>query len=197
MATLNWNLTRSDGVTLVEVVVTSETTEQVRIESALTPVWPPRRQGVPVPGWDGPTFDGTVEPDAPLVVGYASPAAPVDPPATVTDAPAEDGAVSPRTLVRALGDAAPPRDAVPAGEHSSCGDSPDNRSPVDNEGSSATAAAAPNEFEWGPDRQQAAASESESEPDAEKSLAAVHQRLSTLEERLDAVEATAGPVESR
>lgn len=192
MATLDWNLTRSDGVTLVEVVVTSETTEQVRIESSLTPVWPPRRQGVAVSGWDGPTFDGTVEPDAPLVVGYASPADPVDPPATVTDAPAEDGLLSPRTLVRALGDAAPPRDAVPAGEQSRSERSSTNDDPQPEASDSGI-----DEFEWGPDRQQATVSESESETAPARSLEEVHQRLSTLEERLDAVEATAAPVESR
>jgi len=155
MATLDWNVRRSEGITLVELVVTSETTQRVRIDSALTPVWPPRRQGVPIPGWDESTFEGIVEADAPLVVGYASPAEPVEPPATVTGGAGEDETASPRTLVRALGDAAPPRDAVPAGEQATT-------KPDENAVQTATSSRAPEtegvdgpgQFEWGPDRRE-------------------------------------------
>ncbi|PSQ49726.1 hypothetical protein BRD19_02945 [Halobacteriales archaeon SW_7_65_23] len=131
MASLDWHQTRRDGVTLVELVVGAEAAEWVRVESRLQPVWPPRRQGVPVAGWDGASFEGRIEPDAPLVLGYASPAAPLDPPAqltTVDDSEeSPDGtAVSPRAIVRTLGESAPPRDVVPAGtgsEQTESGDS--------------------------------------------------------------------------
>lgn len=121
MASLSWDLTRHDGVTLVELVVTADAEEWVRVNSRLRPVWPPRRQGVPVAGWDDACFEGRVGPDTPLVLGYASPAAPVDPPAELEPAatdgefPSDDRA-SPRAIVRALGESAPPRDVVPTGD---------------------------------------------------------------------------------
>jgi len=121
MASLDWHQTRREGVTLVELVVQAEAAEWVRIESRLQPVWPPRRQGVPVAGWDGARFEGRVEPGDPLVVGYASPAAPLDPPAQLTtvddgEEPPDGTAVSPRAIVRTLGESAPPRDVVPVGD---------------------------------------------------------------------------------
>lgn len=111
MAALDWELTRTGGITLVELFVTSETDERVRIESELTPVWPPRRQGVPADGWDKDTFEGTVEAGTTLVVGYASPAEPVDPPAKLVS-PDSGETVTPRDLVRSLGEAGPTRDAI-------------------------------------------------------------------------------------
>jgi len=118
MASLDWELTRRDGVTLVELLVTAEAEEWIRVDSRLEPVWPPRRQGVPAAGWDGTGFEGCVGPDDPLVLGYASPAAPVEPPARLErpvpdGSPPDDGAVSARALVRTLGESAPPRDVVP------------------------------------------------------------------------------------
>ena len=125
MATLDWQLSRTDGVTLVELQVTSDATEQVRIDSTLTPVWPPRQQGVPLAGWDDGSFEGVVREDERLVIGYASPADPTEPPAELVSeesVPGEqtpdgdDESVTARTLVRTLGEATPPRDAVPTGE---------------------------------------------------------------------------------
>jgi len=174
MASLDWTTRRSDGVTLVELVVTSEQPQRVRVESALTPVWPPRRQGVPEPGWDGATVEGVVD-DGPLVVGYATPAAPVDPPATVTSEPVAEDDLSPRTLVRALGDATPPRDALPGVD-----------SPVDSSDDERAADPERTQFEWGPDRRTA----SDTEPPETEPLAAVERRLAALEDRLDAVEAS-------
>ena len=72
MATLDWHHTRAGGVTLVELVVTTDYPASVRIESELTPVWPPRRQGVPAAGWEGNSFETTVAGEDRLVVGYAS-----------------------------------------------------------------------------------------------------------------------------
>lgn len=114
MATLDWTCEAIDGVTLVELVVTGERAQRVSIESNLTPVWPPRRQGRPVAGWDGSTFEDELG-DGRLVVGYASPAEPVEPPAELTtEPPDDDGGIDPQDVIRALGDGGPPRDAVPA-----------------------------------------------------------------------------------
>lgn len=117
MATLDWHHTRAGGVTFVELLITTEHAASVRIESELTPVWPPRRQGVPVAGWEGNSFETTVAADDRLVVGYASPAEPDGQPATVesqpTDSAGSDSEVDPQTLLRALGEAKPPRDLVP------------------------------------------------------------------------------------
>ena len=116
MASLDWHLTRIEGVTLVQLLVTSGTDERVRIDSHLEPVWPPRREGEPASGWDGASFEGTVTADRRLVLGYASPAEPREPPAeiAVTGPVPEDENedVTARDIVRTLGDASPPRDAV-------------------------------------------------------------------------------------
>lgn len=114
MASLDWRCRRTGDVTLVELAVRSEFDARVRIESQLTPVWPPRERGVPAAGWDGATFEGTVEADRPLVLGYASPATPREPPAeiTATGTPADDDPVTPREVVRSLGEVAPARDAL-------------------------------------------------------------------------------------
>lgn len=115
MATLDWQLRRTGEVTLVELSVRSDRDRRVRIESRLRPVWPPRRQGVPVEGWQDDAFEGTVEGGNPLVLGYATPAPPTEPPAEIADTgpPGDDEEPTPRTLVRTLGDARPPRDALP------------------------------------------------------------------------------------
>ena len=126
MATLDWQLTRTEGITLVELLVTSEVDQRVRIESALEPVWPPRSRGLPAPGWEDGTFEARIEAGERLVVGYASPATPVEPPAQLrTPDPDDADAVSPRELIRALGDAKPPRDAVPGGRTSTRSDEAD------------------------------------------------------------------------
>ena len=83
MASLDWHLTRTEDVTFVELLVRSERDERVRIESRLDPVWPPRKQGVPAAGWHETGFEGVLSADEPLVLGYASPADPVEPPAEI------------------------------------------------------------------------------------------------------------------
>lgn len=114
MVTLDWQLERTGEVTLVELSVHSDRAQRVRIESRLTPVWPPRRQGIPIRGWHGDCFEGTVDGDRPLVVGYATPARPAEPPAEVTETGRpSDEELTPRSLVRTLGDARPPRDVLP------------------------------------------------------------------------------------
>ena len=115
MPTLDWHVTTREAVTLVRLLVTSETTERVRVTNCLDgPVWPPRREGVPAEGWDEDGFEGVVGADERLVLGYACPAPPYDPPARVTALGAEESGtvVTAREVVRSLGDPCPPRDAV-------------------------------------------------------------------------------------
>jgi hypothetical protein len=120
MATLEWTCEAVEGVTLVQLVVTGERSQRIRIESNLTPVWPPRRQGRPAAGWNDSTFEGHLEDDNRLAVGYASPAEPVEPPAELMSVPPnEDDEIDPRDVIRALGDGTPPRDAVPSGQSES------------------------------------------------------------------------------
>jgi hypothetical protein len=112
MPTLDWACDRTDGVTFVELRVTGETGQRVRVESTLEPVWPPRRQGQPAAGWAGTSFEGEIE-DGSLVVGYASPAEPSDPPAELQEVSTAEETIDPGDVVRALGPGTPPRDAVP------------------------------------------------------------------------------------
>ncbi len=118
MVTLDWQVAATGETTLVELFVTSDTEMRVEISSNLEPVWPPRRQSRPVAGWDGSGFEGVVSAGEPLVLGYASPDDPVEPPATIVDTEpvteSSEGPPTPEALVRELGEAGPPRDAVPA-----------------------------------------------------------------------------------
>ncbi len=146
MLDLDCRVREVGDVTLVDAVVESAapTPRRVRIETALEgPVWPPRRDGVPERGWDGDAFEGVVPADGRLALGFASPAAPTEPPVFVVDHeradPDDERSATPppaneriddctagradlrvpvheRTptgILRALGSPAPPRDAVP------------------------------------------------------------------------------------
>ena len=117
MATLESHCRTAGGTTLVELCVTAARPRRGRVENCLDgPVWPPRTDGVPEPGWDASGFEGRVDPDAPLVLGYASPAAPADPPARVADeSDPTDREPTPETVVKALGRREPPREAMPEG----------------------------------------------------------------------------------
>lgn len=116
MARLDCTQDSLDGVTLVECRLESEAPERVTLEPTHdAPVWPPRRQGVPEAGWTDDAWTGVVLPEEPLALGYATPAAPDDPPMRIVDSePAhdEESAPDPRAVIRALGDPRPPRDAV-------------------------------------------------------------------------------------
>jgi len=133
MVTLDWRLERSGGVTLVGLVVDADRPCRVRIENRLDgPVWPPRRHGEPVAGWEDGTFTGRVPDDGTVTVGYATPAPVEEPPAAVVETePATDAETTvesrertlapevestPAGVVRALGDPVVPRDAVPVPE---------------------------------------------------------------------------------
>lgn len=103
-------------VTLVTLSVSSPEPTHVRIANRLNgPVWPPREQGVPADGWDEDGFSGVV--DGTLALGYACPVSGDTsvPPAELVDErpPTEDDDTpTARSLVRDLGDASPPADAV-------------------------------------------------------------------------------------
>ncbi|WP_415379430.1 hypothetical protein [Halosimplex sp. TS25] len=141
MVTLDWSLERSDGVTLVGLVVAAERPCRVRVENRLDgPVWPPRRRGQPADGWEDGAFTGEVSADGRLTIGYATPASPEEPPAEVvatepatdpgrggTDETARASPVpavdsTPAGVVRALGNPVVPRDGVPVPD--ACGARP-------------------------------------------------------------------------
>lgn len=118
MATLQSHCRTAGGVTLVELCVTVTRPRRVRIENRLAgAVWPPRTDGIPEPGWDEQGFEGQAEPDDPLVLGYASPADPADPPAhIVAECEPTDEEPTPQAVVKALGRREPPREAMPGRE---------------------------------------------------------------------------------
>lgn len=126
MTELEWTVRREGDVTLVEAVVSREAAVvsedpalTVTVESLLDgPVWPPRRDGVPIAGWSGRRFETAVSAGERVAVGFASPAAPADPPVEIADrtrgAVRSSDDATPSDVLRALGDPSPPRDAVPS-----------------------------------------------------------------------------------
>lgn len=88
MVEVNWDTTRREGVTFVTATVTNTQTtpQRVRLESRLDgPVWPPRRNGVTAPEWNGPAWEATVDPGRSRGVGFSSPAAPTAPPVELVE----------------------------------------------------------------------------------------------------------------
>lgn len=147
---VDWTTARAGDATLVSVVLRVDRPRRVRVTNKLDgPVWPPRRRGVPAAGWDETGFEGRVEERRAL--GYATPAAPNEPPVDVEWlGPADDApergtdragvpAVDPTAdgVVRALGDPRPPRDAVPSPDIPEAGlDAPDPTGAADRPGGS-------------------------------------------------------------
>lgn len=86
MPTLTVDAVDGDGVTFVEVVVEADRPHRVRIESrADGPVWPPRRNGEPVAGWDERGVTTTVRAGR-TALGFATPGSPDDRPVALVDA---------------------------------------------------------------------------------------------------------------
>lgn len=143
MVTLRWSTDARTGahgtVTLVELVVENpaRTATRVRVGNRLDgPVWPPRLEGVPESGWDDGGFESVVAADSSRSLGYATPAAPEDPPVEVVwteraGTPTDDSGSGPAGgagldaaavavdaeatvagAIRSLGDPRPPADAV-------------------------------------------------------------------------------------
>lgn len=76
MPTLAVETVRTGDVTLVESLVTAARPHRVRVESRLDgPVWPPRRDGRPVDGWDERGVSTTVDAGT-TAFGFATPAPP-------------------------------------------------------------------------------------------------------------------------
>jgi len=112
-----------DGVTLVTVQLRDiDVPTRVHIENRLDgPLWPPRREGIPEPGWTDAGFAGVVGPGD-ETLGYATPAEPDGQPAELVDAervpdagPVGELTADAASVVRQLGDPSPPADAVPSG----------------------------------------------------------------------------------
>ena len=125
-----------DGVTLVTVHLRDiDVPTRVRVQNRLDgPVWPPRSEGVPEAGWTDTGFAGVVGKGS-HALGYATPAPPTGDPAELVEAvpepdsdPVWTATETPDDVVRRLGDAAPPADAVPAGSRgeSTTGIGPDD-----------------------------------------------------------------------
>jgi len=128
MVDLDWRVDAHSDVSLVELTVRNpaRTARRVRVANRLDgELWPPRREGVPEAGWDDGGFEGVVAAGGRRALGYASPAAPATPPAEIVwseragasepgdPADPSDPEATPDGVVRALGAARPPADAVP------------------------------------------------------------------------------------
>jgi len=124
MVTTEATAQSADGITLVTVRLAGDgAARRVRVDNRLDgPVWPPRREGRPVSGWDESGYEGVVPAEGHLSLGYATPAPAEETPVTVeTIATVRDGASAsapdtPADVIRRLGDPAPPREAVPVPE---------------------------------------------------------------------------------
>ncbi|KAB1192669.1 hypothetical protein GJR96_04130 [Haloferax sp. MBLA0076] len=124
------DLSLTDGIVLVTVRLDNPApvAQRVRLRNRLDGlVLPPRRGGVPEPGWDDTGFDGVVPADSTVALGYACP---VDGDFSLDDdsdhsavvavtalgrASETDASVTatPDAAIRTLGAACPPADAVP------------------------------------------------------------------------------------
>ncbi|QLK27253.1 hypothetical protein HYG81_06525 [Natrinema zhouii] len=83
MIELDWEIDRTEGVTLVSATVatTATTPQRVRIDSRLDgPIWPPVRGSDPAAEWTDSGWNGIVAPNQRRGIGFASHAAPVEPP---------------------------------------------------------------------------------------------------------------------
>lgn len=192
MATLDWQLTDAGDATLVELVVTSDTDTGIELTSNLTPVWPPRRHSRPAAGWNENGYEGSVTAETPLVLGYASPADPVEPPATVAAtgpvSNGRDGSPTPAELVRSLGEAGPPRDAVPTPTAPSTGaDWPSATLPSEESGPDDTGVSDHRAERSGPEDGMGVTEGDRATADAPPAPA-VDPWLDALERRLDAAE---------
>ena len=116
MVDISTRTDRRDGVTFVNATVTNDRTtpQDVQFRSTLTPVWPPRRNGVVVPEWDGPRWEGRLEPESKRGIGFASPAAPTDEPIKFVEARRTDDRTKTdtRSVLSRLERATPPKETV-------------------------------------------------------------------------------------
>lgn len=115
---LEWTLDRTDDVTLVRLTLHNDAglARRVRLRNRLDgPVLPPRRQGTPETGWDRNGVSVVVPAGDSVALGYACPADPDEPPATIESVTGVDGDTESRPdadvdhAIRTLGDHRPPR----------------------------------------------------------------------------------------
>lgn len=124
---LDWSVDRDGDASLVSCRVRNDgaVPRRVRVESRLDgAVLPPRRGGVPEPGWDADGVTAVLAPGERRAFGFASVVEPVEPPVALAraepvepgseaEADAAEGTGDPvRTAVRDLGNPRPPRRAV-------------------------------------------------------------------------------------
>lgn len=122
---LSWDVDRAGAVSLVRGRVRNEddVPRRVRVESRFdVPVLPPRRGGVPAPGWDDSGVTFHLDSGAHRAFGFAVREPPVDPPVEVAEAvPLDPTADADRSAgqtaiaLRRLGEHRPPRAAVAGG----------------------------------------------------------------------------------
>lgn len=121
---LDWSADRDAGVTLVRCRLRNDAAvpRRARLRSLLDgPVLPPRRLGVPEPGWDAEGVEVRLAPGETRAVGFASPAPLRDPPVELVDVERADdagNATAPTAAdaVRDLGAYRPPRAVVDRGD---------------------------------------------------------------------------------
>lgn len=119
---LSWSVERETDVSLIRCRLHNDAAvpRRVRLRSRSDgPVLPPRRGGVPEPGWDADGATVRLGPGERRALGFATPAPAVDPPVEmdVTDPDATDGdgrSPSATAAARDLGSYRPPRDAIVA-----------------------------------------------------------------------------------
>jgi len=180
MLSVETTVRETDPAWLVSATVANRADEPLTVRlRAATPVMPPRRRGVPAEGWDGRTVRLTVPAGQRRGVGFATREAPPDPPVEVVDRSADEPGSDrddphgdlddPDAVVRTLGDARPPRDAVPAGDPPSGTDPGD--AACDDPRATADADAAA-EWEWVEEAAPAsAAAATETTPEDERTAA--------------------------
>jgi len=118
MVELNANTIVEEGVTFVQATVTNTrgTTQVIRLESCLDgPTWSPNQGQRAAVEWEGDRWEAMLQPGERRGVGFASPAAPVDPPLTVVDvrrAGPDDRGKGPEAVLRDLEEWRPPREIV-------------------------------------------------------------------------------------
>lgn len=157
MVTVDSRCRRVDDRTLVECRLWNDGDAPVgvRLESRLDgAVHPPRADGVPGAGWSGETWTGRVDAGARVGVGFATPAAPREPPVRVESIPSEASAgrfgvePSAAALVRELSDPRPPRDGLVEGRGVGSADEPSTRRSEGSDADQDGTDAAPPDGDW-------------------------------------------------
>ncbi|ELY49421.1 DUF7857 domain-containing protein [Natronorubrum sulfidifaciens] len=117
MVHLEWETDRRNGVTFVSAIVHNEqpTPQTVRLESRFDgPTWSPRGDADTALEWDGDLWTGTIAPKRHRGVGFATPAAPVEPPLELVDASrtSDTTGTESEAVVQSLDEWQPPRDVL-------------------------------------------------------------------------------------